>query len=163
MYHVDQGDIFKVHKALGEKFCLSGGIPNVALGHQTADDVRAYCKKVIDEVAGNGGYIMDASAIVQNDAKVENMRAMTDFTRDYGVYSQGSSRIAPPKAAPDTPPKQFIPSAADTRRPPGTCVPWEQKSKDLPELQGDVDLTKTIWENLDALANMYVWQMLLSF
>ena len=163
VYHVDQGDIFKVHKALGEKFCLSGGIPNVALGHQTADDVRAYCKKVIDEVAGNGGYIMDAAAIVQNDAKVENMRAMTDFTRDYGVYSQGSSRIAPPKAELDAPPKKLVPSAADTLRPPGTCVPWKQKSRDLPELQGDAELTKTIWENLDALANMYVWQMLLSF
>jgi len=41
---------------------------------------------VIDGVAGNGGYIMDASAIVQNDAKVENIKAMTEFTRDYGVY-----------------------------------------------------------------------------
>ena len=41
---------------------------------------------VIDGVARDGGYIMDASAIVQNDAKIENMRAMTDFTREYGVY-----------------------------------------------------------------------------
>jgi hypothetical protein len=37
-------------------------------------------------VAGNGGYIMDASAIMQNDSKVENVKAMTDFTREYGVY-----------------------------------------------------------------------------
>jgi hypothetical protein len=41
---------------------------------------------VIDGVAKNGAYIMDASAIMQNDAKVENVRAMTDFTREYGVY-----------------------------------------------------------------------------
>ena len=114
-------------------------------------------------MARDGGYIMDASAILQNDAKVENMRAMTDFTRDYGVYSQGSSTVAPPKAEIDSPPKQLVPSAADTLRPPGTCVPWEQKSKELHKLQGDEDLTKTIWENIDALANMYVWQMLLSF
>jgi hypothetical protein len=37
-------------------------------------------------VAGDGGYIMDASAIVQDDAKIENMKAMTEFTREYGVY-----------------------------------------------------------------------------
>ncbi|MHC4149707.1 MAG: uroporphyrinogen decarboxylase family protein [Planctomycetota bacterium] len=86
VYHVDQADIFEVHKAIGDKFCISGGIPNYLLGCGTADEVRAYCKKVIDGVAGDGGYIMDASAIIQNDAQVENIAAMTDFTREYGVY-----------------------------------------------------------------------------
>ncbi|UCG49034.1 MAG: hypothetical protein JSU94_04475 [Phycisphaerales bacterium] len=86
VYHVDQADIFEAHKAIGQKFCLSGGIPNVLLSYGTADEVRAECKRVIDGVAGDGGYIMDASAIVQDDAKVENIRAMTEFTREYGVY-----------------------------------------------------------------------------
>jgi uroporphyrinogen-III decarboxylase len=86
VYHVDMGDIFEVHKKIGHKFCISGGIPNYLLATGTPDEVREYCKKVIDGVAGDGGYIMDAGAIVQNDAKVENMKAMTDFTREYGVY-----------------------------------------------------------------------------
>jgi len=86
VYHVDKGDIFNVHKTIGHKFCLSGGIPNYLLSFGTPDEVRDYCRKVIDGVAGDGGYIMDASAIVQNDAKVENIKAMTDFTREHGVY-----------------------------------------------------------------------------
>jgi hypothetical protein len=86
VYHVDQADIFEVHAKLGHKFCLSGGLPNFLLGYGTPDQVRERCKEVIDGVARDGGYIMDASAIVQDDAKVENMRAMTDFTREYGVY-----------------------------------------------------------------------------
>ena len=86
VYHVDMGDIFEVHKKIGHKFCISGGIPNYLLSMGTPEEVRDCCKKVIDGVAGNGGYIMDASAIVQNDAKVENIKAMTDFTREYGVY-----------------------------------------------------------------------------
>ena len=86
IYHVDQADIFEVHEAIGHKFCLSGGIPNFLLAYRTPDDVRACCKKVIDAVARDGGYIMDASTIVQNDAKVENLQAITDFARDYGVY-----------------------------------------------------------------------------
>jgi len=86
IYHVDQDDIFQVHRALHDKFALSGGIPNYLLGVGTPEEVRAYCKKVIDGVARNGGYIMDASAIVQNDAKVENMKALTEATREYGVY-----------------------------------------------------------------------------
>lgn len=86
IYHVDQDDIFEVHKVLGHKFCISGGIPNFLLGYGTPQEVCDYCKKVIDGVARDGGYIMDASAIIQNDAKIENMKAMTEFTRDYGVY-----------------------------------------------------------------------------
>ncbi len=86
IYHVDKADIFEVHKKLGHKFCLSGGLPNFLLGYGTPDDVRAYCKKLIDGVGKDGGYIMDASAIVQNDARVENISAMTDFTREYGIY-----------------------------------------------------------------------------
>lgn len=86
VYHVDQDDIFAVREALGHKFCISGGIPNYLLAFESPDKVRAYCKKVIDGVAREGGYIMDASAIVQNDAKVENIKAMTEFTREYGVY-----------------------------------------------------------------------------
>lgn len=86
VYHVDTGDIFKAHEKLGHKFCLSGGIPNYLLSYGTPDEVRDMCKKVIDGVAKDGGYIMDASAIIQNDAKVENVKALTDFTREYGVY-----------------------------------------------------------------------------
>lgn len=86
IYHCDQDDIFQVHKKLHHKFAISGGVPNYLLGVGTPGEVRACCKKIIDGVAKDGGYIMDASAIVQNDATVENIKAMTDFTREYGVY-----------------------------------------------------------------------------
>ena len=69
VYHVDQGDIFKAHQILGHKFCLSGGIPNFLLAFRSPDVVRDYCKKVIDGVARDGGYIMDASAIMQDDSR----------------------------------------------------------------------------------------------
>jgi hypothetical protein len=86
VYHVDQADIFEVHRVLGDKFCVSGGIPNFLLSYGTPQEVRDYCKKVIDGVARDGGYIMDAGAIMQDDTKVENVRAMTELTREYGVY-----------------------------------------------------------------------------
>jgi hypothetical protein len=88
IFHVDRGDIFKTHQIMGSKFCLSGGIPNTLLSYGTPDEVRERCKKVIDGVAREGGYIMDASAIIQNDASVENLRVLTDFTREYGIYSE---------------------------------------------------------------------------
>jgi uroporphyrinogen-III decarboxylase len=48
--------------------------------------VRERCKAIIDGVAKDGGYIMDAGAIIQQDAKVENVKALTEFTLEYGVY-----------------------------------------------------------------------------
>ena len=86
VYHVDRGDIFEVHREVGHKFCLSGGIPNELLTFGTPNEVREMCKKVIDGVARDGGYIMDAAAIMQNDPQIENVRVMTNFTREYGVY-----------------------------------------------------------------------------
>ncbi len=48
-------------------------------------------------------------------------------------------------------------------RPPGTAVPWQEKVKELPKITANEQLVKKIWEDTDALAYMYIWQMLLSF
>lgn len=86
VYHCDRDDVFEAHRALGDQFAISGGIPNDLLSFGTPQEVREFCKRVIDEVAAGGGYIMDASAIMQNDTSIENIVALTEFTRDYGVY-----------------------------------------------------------------------------
>jgi len=162
VYHADRADIFEVHRVLGGKFCLSGGVPNFLLGYSSPEEVRACCKKIIDGVAGDGGYIMDASAIVQNDAKVENIRAMTDFTREYGVYSAGHAAPAAGKARGDYSQPAFM-TDCRTTTPPGACIPWPDKAAELPEITGDAQLVRDVWESVDALGNMYIWQCLLSF
>jgi hypothetical protein len=163
LYHVDQGDILKAHQKLGHKFCLSGGIPNFLLSYGTPKQVRECCKKVIDGVAADGGYIMDASAIMQNDTKAENLRAMTEFTRDYGVYSQGSSRPAVPPSTAPTAKVQGMAGCPQSKIKPGACIPWEEKRKETPPLTGDAALVQRIWEETDALGSMFIWQCLLSF
>ena len=46
---------------------------------------------------------------------------------------------------------------------PGVCIPWEQKLKELPEISGDKQLVRKVWEDIDALAYVYIWHCLLSF
>lgn len=161
VYHVDRGDIFETHRKLGGKFCLSGGVPNTRLSYGSPDEVRACCREIIDRVAGDGGYIMDASAIIQNDARVENMRALTDATREYGVYSSAAYVPQPHGPSSVTTEALLNKSAAQTR--PGVCVPWEQKRREYPDIPGDADLVRAIWEQIDALGHMYIWHCLLSF
>jgi Uroporphyrinogen decarboxylase (URO-D) len=165
VYHVDQGDLVKAHQVLGHKFCLSGGVPNVLLSNGTPQQVRDRCKFIIDNVARDGGYIMDASAIVQNDAKVDNIRAMTEFTREYGVYSGASPSIEWPEPNPATRTPDQV--AADLRRlgdtRPGVCYPWNRKRSTLPPIRGDEALARRVWEDIDSLGTTFIWQVLLSF
>ncbi|MFH1745996.1 MAG: uroporphyrinogen decarboxylase family protein [Planctomycetota bacterium] len=162
VYHVDQADIFEVHAKLGHKFCLSGGVPNFLLGYGTSADVRARCKQVIDGVARDGGYIMDASAIIQNDARVENIQAMTDATREYGGYSTGHASATSNPSPTDH--QNDDPAWLRNARPrPGVCIPWQDQLKELPPISGNPELVQRVWEDLDALAHMYLWHCLLSF
>ena len=157
IYHLDQGDPGKVFRKLGGKFCLSGGIPASLLAFATPDKVRAKVKEILDICARDGAYIMDASAIVQNDARIENVKAMTEATLEYGVYS----RCRPASPPQSKPAPQSIGRA--TRTPPGSVEPWDQVETHWPPVIGDEQLVKDIWAQIDGLAYMYLWQILVSF
>ena len=170
VFHCDQDDIFGVHRQLHDKFAISGGIPNVLLSFGKPDEVRAFCRRVLAEVARDGGYIMDAGAIMQDDTSIENVRVMTQTAREYGVYSAGTYQPPTPTAPGDAPgapaQRQKLRGLGDRPQPrirPGVCFPWEERVKDLPEITGSPELVRKIWEDIDAFGNMYVWQLLLSF
>lgn len=170
VFHADQDDIFEAHRKLHHKFCLSGGIQNVLLSYGKPEEVRDFCKKVLREVAGEGGYIMDAGAIMQDDTSIENLRLMTAVGREFGAYSAGS--FQPPTALPpadvpasaaERPTLAGMAGRAQPKVRPGVCYPWEDKVKELPPITGSQDLMRKIWEDIDAFGNLYIWQLLLSF
>lgn len=167
LFHVDQGDILKAHKKLHHKFALSGGVPNILLSYGKPQEVREHCRKLIREVASEGGYIMDACAIMQNDTRVENLKALTEATREFGQYpgksySDGEVSERPCDGS-DVSALRGLNEIRATGCDPGVCMPWETKKKELPELSGNTDLLKQIWQNIDAMGNSFIWQCLLSF
>jgi uroporphyrinogen-III decarboxylase len=84
-YAFEATDMVKAKEILGETVCIRGNVPLSIMATGTPDQVRAYCKKLIDTVAKGGGYIMDTSTGL-DDAKPENVKALFDYTREYGVY-----------------------------------------------------------------------------
>jgi hypothetical protein len=56
-----------------------------------------------------------------------------------------------------------MPEQNTSPRPPGVCFPWEEKRKELPPIRGDEQLVERVWKDIDGLAYMYIWQVLLSF
>lgn len=85
VYHLSATNYEKAKDVLGGTTALMGNVPNVMMLSGTPDDVRAYCKKLIDVAGKDGGLIMD-TALMLDEAKPENLKAMIDFTREYGVY-----------------------------------------------------------------------------
>ncbi len=84
VYHIEK-DIFKAKEVLGDIACLTGGPPSSMLCIGTTGEVKNYCKKLIDVVGKGGGFIMNPE-IPLIDEKPENVKAMTDFTKEYGIY-----------------------------------------------------------------------------
>ncbi len=83
--HFDATDMFRLKEVLGEHMCIRGNVPSSLLQTGTTDDVKAYCKKLIDVVGKDGGLIVCPRSST-DEAKPENLKAMIDFTREYGVY-----------------------------------------------------------------------------
>jgi len=85
LYHFEKVDMVKAKEILGGVACISGNVPASLLISGTPQEVKDYCKKLIDVVGRGGGFIMDSSADI-NEAKPDNVKAMADFTKEYGVY-----------------------------------------------------------------------------
>jgi hypothetical protein len=85
IYWFEKVDIYKAKEILGDTVCFKGNVPIALLCTGTPEDVKAYVKKLIDVVGKGGGLIVDCG-ILFDEARHENVKAMVDFTKEYGVY-----------------------------------------------------------------------------
>jgi uroporphyrinogen-III decarboxylase len=83
----DQTDMLKAKKTLGDKCCIAGNIPSSLMVTGTPADVKEACRKLIENCAGGGGYILTAGAVAENP-KLENLRAMIAAVNEYGIYKK---------------------------------------------------------------------------
>ena len=81
----DQIDMARAKEILGGKICIAGNMPVSLLQVGTVDDVKKKCKELIDVAGKDGGYIL-APASALDEVKPENLKAMIDFTKEYGKY-----------------------------------------------------------------------------
>jgi uroporphyrinogen-III decarboxylase len=81
----DQTDMKEAKKALGDVSCIVGNVPTSVVMTGTVEQVKENCRKLIEDCAPGGGYILGGGASVDK-AKIENLRAMMDAAKEYGVY-----------------------------------------------------------------------------
>ncbi|MBN2239172.1 MAG: hypothetical protein JW712_05325 [Dehalococcoidales bacterium] len=83
---LDSTDIYRAKEILGGHHCIQGNVPSTLLQAGTVDDVKAYCKDLIDTIGKDGGFILSPRSST-DEVKPENLKAMMDFTYEYGVYN----------------------------------------------------------------------------
>jgi uroporphyrinogen-III decarboxylase len=85
MWMVDQSDMARVKETLGQNACLIGNVPSSMLSLGTPEDVKEYVIDLIDTAAPGGGFMVSNGAFF-DEAKPENVKAMVDTAKEYGVY-----------------------------------------------------------------------------
>lgn len=83
----DLTDMAKAKKVLGANCSIQGNVPASLLVTGTPKDVKEYCKRTIDICAPGGGFVLSPGAN-SDEAKIENIIAMVDAAKEYGVYKK---------------------------------------------------------------------------
>ncbi|MEE8414438.1 MAG: uroporphyrinogen decarboxylase family protein [Dehalococcoidales bacterium] len=82
----DMTDMQRAKEVLGDIACIQGNVPLSLINTGTPEETAAYSRHLIDTVGKNGGFMLDAGGGIDNKGKVENVRAMIQTAKEYGVY-----------------------------------------------------------------------------
>lgn len=85
---IEYCDYKKFKQKVGKKMSVSGGLPVNLLAYGSNQECEDYTKKLIDDCAGGGGFILDSDKLMINrtDAKPENIKTVINVAREYGKY-----------------------------------------------------------------------------
>lgn len=85
VYHLEGSDMALAKDIFRGKACLRGNLPISVMVTGTPDEVRVVCKKLLNLMMPDGGFIPDFGVNL-GDAKPENVDAAFDYIREHGVY-----------------------------------------------------------------------------
>jgi hypothetical protein len=76
-------DMIEAQKILKGHQAFHGDVPPAMQSIGTPDDIRNYCKRLIDEVGYDGGLVLGVGCEIAPDCKRENMVAMLETAKTY--------------------------------------------------------------------------------
>ncbi len=82
----DQTDMKRAKDILGDVCCIAGNVSTAIMAAGTPDEVKAYCKELIETVGKDGGFILTNGCGIDH-AKAENVHALMEAGKEYGQYS----------------------------------------------------------------------------
>jgi hypothetical protein len=85
LWWFDRTDMARAKKVLGDVACIAGNVPASMMCLASAQEVKEYCRKLIEDCGPGGGYILTGGANAHNTTAA-HLRAMMDAVKEYGVY-----------------------------------------------------------------------------
>jgi uroporphyrinogen-III decarboxylase len=85
IWYFEAMDMAKAKEVLGDNACIAGNLPVSVLYTGTPQEVKEGCRQLIETCAPGGGYILTAAAGM-NQGNPDNLRAMMEAAKEYGVY-----------------------------------------------------------------------------
>ena len=85
LWWFDSTDMARAKRILGDVACIAGNVPVSLMCLGTPQEVKDYCRKLIEDCGPGGGYILTGGASVHNTTAA-HLYAMTDAVSEYGVY-----------------------------------------------------------------------------
>ncbi len=76
-------DVFRAEEVLGGHMCISGDVQASLLSLGRPDEVEDYCRKLIDVVGKDGGFMLTTGCECPVDASFENVKTMVDCAKNY--------------------------------------------------------------------------------
>ena len=84
-WYFDQTDMVRAKEVLGDTACIIGNVPTSLITTGQPQVVKEHCRKLIEVCGKGGGYILAGGANI-DEGNPDNMRAMMDAAKEYGVY-----------------------------------------------------------------------------
>jgi uroporphyrinogen-III decarboxylase len=85
IWYFETMDMARAKKIVGNNACIAGNLPASILCTGTPQDVKNGCRKLIETCAQDGGYILTGAASMDK-GNPDNLRAMMEAAKEYGVY-----------------------------------------------------------------------------
>ena len=82
---LDKTEVKRAKAILGGVAAIQGNVSPSLLHAGTVEDVRNYCRELIEIAAEDGGFLLDSGCALYT-AKPQNMHAMIAAARDFGTY-----------------------------------------------------------------------------
>jgi uroporphyrinogen-III decarboxylase len=76
-------DIFAAKEQLRNHMCIASDVHPALMSLGRPEEVTAYCRRLIDEVGGDGGHILSTGCGLPAAARRENFLAMLETGRTY--------------------------------------------------------------------------------
>ena len=85
IWFFEQMDMARAKEIMRDNACIAGNLPAVVLNAGSPEEVKEGCRELIENCARGGGYIL-SGAVHLDEGNPENLRAMMEAAKEFGVY-----------------------------------------------------------------------------